>query len=179
MRSRLPVLRVRRRYMIFELEAEGEIEGQDLMREIQISQRSLFGEIGSAENRLQLISFDGRRGILRFHHSRAEQTRATLASIRSIQGTRTALLVKGVSGTIKSATEKYLPPLSKINSDCDRRRIELKEVSGCIVRTHGLQVDLCPDDSEWAKGSDTRYLGLTSFDLCGGHEDADGTTDGL
>ena len=165
--------------MIFELEAEGEIEGQDRMREIQISQRSLFGEIGSAENRLQLISFDGRRGILRFHHSRAEQTRATLASIHSIQGTRTALLVKGVSGTIKSATEKYLPRLCKINGDCDRRRIELKEVSGCIIRTQGLEVDLCPDDSEWTRGSDTRYLGLTSFDLCGGHEDADGTADGL
>ena len=27
MRSRLPVLRMRRRYMIFQLEAEGEIEG--------------------------------------------------------------------------------------------------------------------------------------------------------
>ena len=151
--------------MIFELEAEGEIEGQDLMREIQISQRSLFGEIGSADNRLQLISFDGRRGILRFHHRRLEQTRATLASIRSIQGTRTALLVKGVSGTIKSATEKYLPPLSKINSDCDRRRIELKEV----FRVHCFAPTACRSisvqiDSEWAKGSDTENnLGLYLF----------------
>ncbi len=165
--------------MIFQLEAEGEIEGRDLIREIQINQQSLFGDIGSGENRLHLISFDGQRGILRFNHKRIDQTRATLASIHSIQGIRAALQVKGISGTIKSATEKYLPPISKINGDCDRRRIELKEVSGCIIRTHGLQVDLCPDDSEWTKGSDTRYLGLTSFDLCGGHEDADGTADGL
>jgi len=165
--------------MIFQLEAEGEIEGKDLIREILAAQRSLFGDIGSADNRLHLISFDGCQGILRFNHKRTDQTRATLASIHSIQGTRAALQVKGVSGTIKSATEKYLPRLCKLNDDCDRRRIELKEVSGCIVRTHGLQVDLCPDDSEWTKGSDTRYLGLTSFDLCGGHEDADGTADGL
>ena len=165
--------------MIFQLEAEGEIEERELIREIQINQHSLFGDIGSAKNRLQLISFDGCQGVVRFHHIHVNQTRATLASIPSIQGIRVALQVKGVSGTIKSATEKYLPPLSKINDDCDRRRIELKEVSGCIVRTHGLEVDLCPDDSEWTKGSDTRYLGLTSFDLCGGHEDADGTADGL
>jgi len=165
--------------MIFQLEAEEEIDGKDLMREIQAAQQSLFGDIGTAKNRLHLISFDGRQGILRFNHLHMEQTRATLASIHSIQGTRAAIQVKGVSGTIKSATEKYLPRLCKINGDCDRRRIELKEVSGCIVRTHGLQVDLCPDDGEWAKGADTRYLGLTSFDLCGGHEDADGTADGL
>ena len=165
--------------MIFQLEAEAEIEGKELIREVLASQHSLFGDTGSAKNRLQLISFDGCQGILRFHHTHATQTRATLASIHSIQGTRAALQAKGVSGTIKSATEKYLPPLSKINDDCDRRRIELNEVSGCIIRTHGLEVDLCPDDSEWTKGSDTRYLGLTSFDLCGGHEDADGTADGL
>ena len=165
--------------MIFQLVAEGEIEGKELIREVLASQHSLFGDTGSAKNRLQLISFDGCQGILRFRHTHATQTRATLASIHSIQGTRAALQVKGVSGTIKSATEKYLPPLSKINRDCDRRRIELNEVSGCIIRTQGLEVDLCPDDSEWTRGSDTRYLGLTSFDLCGGHEDADGTADGL
>ena len=165
--------------MIFELEAEGEIEGKDLMKEILASQHSLFGDIGSAKNRLHLISFDGCQGVMRFHHKHADQTRATLASIYSIQGARAAVRVKGVSGTIKSATEKYLPRLCKMKGDCDRRRIELEEVSGCIIRTHGLQVDLCPDDSEWTKGSDTRYLGLTSFDLCGGHENADGTADGL
>jgi ribonuclease P/MRP protein subunit POP5 len=170
---------MRRRYMIFQLEAEGEIEGKDLIKEIIANQHTLFGDIGSAKNRLHLISFDGRQGILRFHHKHMDQARATLASIHSIQGTRAALQAKGVSGTIKSATEKYLPRLCKINGDCDRRRIELKEVSGCIIRTQGLEVDLCPDDSEWTRGSDTRYLGLTSFDLCGGHEDADGTADGL
>jgi ribonuclease P/MRP protein subunit POP5 len=89
------------------------------------------------------------------------------------------LHTKGVTGTIKSATEKYLPRLSKISAETDGRRIELVEVSGCIIRTHGLEVDLCPDDRNWTKGSDTRYLGLTSFDLSGGHDDADGTADGL
>ena len=54
--------------MIFQLEAEGEIEGKDLIKEIIASQHSLFGDIGSAKNRLHLISFDGRQGILRFHH---------------------------------------------------------------------------------------------------------------
>ena len=46
MRSRLPVLRSRRRYMIFELEAEDEIQAKDLMNEIHSKQFSLFGDSG-------------------------------------------------------------------------------------------------------------------------------------
>ncbi|VVB70875.1 Ribonuclease P protein component 2 [uncultured archaeon] len=181
MRSRLPVLRTRRRYMAFELEAEGArtIQPKDLMDEIFAIQFSLFGESGAAANRIKLITFNGRRGLLRCHHQHLSDTRAVLAAICSIREWRVALHTKGVSGTIKAATEKYLPPLHEISGESDGRRIELVEISGCIIRTQGLEVDLCPDDRSKTKGSDTRYLGLTSFDLSGGHEHADGTADGL
>ena len=165
--------------MIFELDAEAEISPKDLVSEIISSQFSLFGDAGASRNRLKLIAFNGRYGLLRFGHMHTRETRASIAAIRSIHGVRVALRSKGVSGTIKSATEKYLPRLSKICAESDGRRIELKDVSGCIIRTHGVKVDLCPDDRNKCIGSDTQYLGLTSFDLSGGHEDADGTADGL
>jgi ribonuclease P/MRP protein subunit POP5 len=165
--------------MIFELDAEAEISPKDLVSEIISSQFSLFGDAGASRNRLKLIAFNGRYGLLRFGHMKTQETRASIAAIRSIHGVRVALRSKGVSGTIKSATEKYLPRLSKICAESDGRRIELKDVSGCIIRTHGVKVDLCPDDRNRTIGSDTQYLGLTSFDLSGGHEDADGTADGL
>ena len=60
MRSRLPVLRGRRRYMIFELQSEGEISPKDLMNEIYSTQFSLFGDEGAAKNRLKMIAFNGR-----------------------------------------------------------------------------------------------------------------------
>ena len=173
------MLRGRRRYLIFELDAEAEISPKDLVSEIISSQFSLFGDAGASRNRLKLIAFNGRYGLLRFGHMNTQETRASIAAIRSIHGERVALRSKGVSGTIKSATEKYLPRLSKICAESDGRRIELKDVSGCIIRTHGVKVDLCPDDRNRTIGSDTQYLGLTSFDLSGGHEDADGTADGL
>ena len=165
--------------MIFELDAEAEISPKDLVSEIISSQFSLFGDAGASRNRLKLIAFNGRYGLLRFGHMQNSETRASMAAIRSIHGVRVALRSKGVSGTIKSATEKYLPRLSKICAESDGRRIELKDVSGCIIRTHGVKVDLCPDDRNRTIGSDSQYLGLTSFDLSGGHEDADGTADGL
>jgi ribonuclease P/MRP protein subunit POP5 len=167
--------------MAFELETEGinPVHPKDLMEEILAAQFSLFGELGAASNRLKLIAFNGRRGLLRCHHQHLSQTRAVLASICSVRGMRIALHSKGVSGTIKTATEKYLPPLGKTGGESDGRRIELEEISGCIISTRGLEVDLCPDDRSKTKGSDTLYLGLTSFDLSGGHEHADGTADGL
>ncbi|NMB86396.1 MAG: ribonuclease P [Methanothrix sp.] len=179
MRTRLPSLRSRRRYMAFSLEAEGEISTGELMKEVRSAQLSLFGDSGASKNRLKLISFDGRRGLLRCSHAHIQDTRAILATIYSINGVRVSLHSKGVSGTIKAATEKYLPQLGKICAESYRRRIELDDLSGCIIRTQGLKVDLCPDNRDKAEGSDTRYLGLTYFDLSGGHEDADGTTDGL
>ncbi len=165
--------------MVFELLSEGEISPKDLMGEIISSQLSLFGDVGAAKNRLRMIAFNGRYGLIRFSHAYGQETRAILATIHTIHGIRVALHTKGVSGTIKSATEKYLPRLSKICAESDGRRIELRDVSGCIIRTHGVKVDLCPDDRNKSTGSDTQYLGLTSFDLSGGHEDADGTADGL
>jgi len=168
-----------RRYLAFELDSEDAIQQKDLVTEIYSSQASLFGDTGSAQNRLRLISFDGKFGLLRCGHKRITEARAVLAAIYSIGGIRAALRVKGVSGTIKSATEKYIPQLSQISAGNDGRRIELGEVSGCIIHTHGREIDLYPDDRDTTKGSDTRYLGLTSFDLCGGHDNADGTPDGL
>jgi ribonuclease P/MRP protein subunit POP5 len=179
LRSRLPVLRTARRYVAFAVDAEEEIEAKDLIHEIRSSQASLFGDAGAARNRLKLISFQGGLGLLRCHGAYIQEPRAALAAIYSINGIRAACHIKGVAGTIKSATEKYIPKLGKISSENDGRRIELEEISGCIVHTHGLEIDLCPDERNWTKGSDTRYLGLTSFDLCGGHDDADGTSDGL
>jgi len=168
--------------MIFELDLEGDssaIQAKEVMSEIASSQFSLFGDQGASKNRLRLISFDGRAGIIRFSHDHITETRAALAAICSIRGIRAAIHTKGVSGTIKSAREKYLPRLDKLKYESDGRRIEREEVSGCVIRTHGVKVDLCPDDRNKSAGSDTEYLGLTSFDLSGGHEDADGTADGL
>ncbi len=165
--------------MAFELDAEGEIDARDLTGEIRSCQASLFGDAGVARNRLKLITFDGRFGLLRCHHTHISETRAVLATIYSITGIRTAFRVKGVSGTIKAATEKYLPGLGRTSAENDGRRIELEEVSGWIIHSHGREIDLSPDEKNRTKGSDTRYLGLTSFDLCGGCDDADGTADGL
>ncbi len=100
MRSRLPVLRTRRRYLAFEVDSEEEIGQKELTMEIYSTQLSLFGDMGASQNRLRLISFDGKFGLLRCRHKHIDETRVILAAIYSINGIRAALRVKGVSGSI-------------------------------------------------------------------------------
>jgi ribonuclease P/MRP protein subunit POP5 len=178
LRSWLPVLRDRRRYLAIEVEAEGRIRPADLTREVRSAQTSLFGDLGAAKNRLRIISFDGRFGILRCSHYRTEECRALLSTVHSVGGIRAAIRVRGISGTIKAATEKYIPQ-STLQPDENERRVDLGLVSGSVVRVHGREIDLAPDDQKMTEGSGTRYVGLTSFDLCGEDIDADGTSDGL
>jgi ribonuclease P/MRP protein subunit POP5 len=176
-RSRFPHLRIRRRYIAFEAESEETIQPKELVAEIYSVQASLLGDLGAAKNRLKLIFFDGRFGLLRCSYLYVKEARAVLAAVYSANGVRIAVYVRGVSGTIKAATEKYIPQLSQESAENGGRRVELEEVSGRIVRIRGREIDLSPDDR--SRGSDTQYLGLTSFDLCGGCDDADGTADGL
>jgi ribonuclease P/MRP protein subunit POP5 len=177
LRSWLPVLRDRRRYIAFELEAEDRVTRGDLIGEIRAAQTALFGDRGAAENRLRMISFDGRFGLIRCTHSRTEECKALLATVSSVGGTRAAIRVRGISGSIKAATEKYIPQ-SILQPDENKRRVDLGPVSGSVARVIGREIDLCPDDRKMTEGSGTRYVGLTSFDL-GEDIDADGTSDGL
>jgi len=179
LRTRLPTMRPRRRYMAFLVECEGSVGERDLLWEIYSAQASLLGDIGSSKNRLKLIRFDGRYGILRCNHIRIRECRSALACVYAVGGFRVSLIVLGISGTIRALTEKYIPELGRLRAESDHRRIEIEEVTGSIARIRGEEIDLIPDNQDMTKGSDTRYLGLTSFDLDGECDYADGTSDGL
>ncbi len=168
------MIRDRRRYLVFEVESEGRVEYRDLSLEILSSYLSLFGDAGGAGPRI--ISFDGRFGIMRYRNGYLDEIRAALATVHTIAGQRAMIRVRGVSGTIKTATEKYIPQ-SSIKTEEYRRRIDVDGISGVIVCSRGREIDISPDDQ--IEGLDTRYLGLTCFDLDGGCDYADGTSDGV
>ena len=110
-------LRDRKRYLVFELLSEREIREKGLLKEIRNAIFSLYGDVGASECRMRLIEYrkeEGRkegakesteigRGILRCAHGKAEEVRAALASIYSLDGVRVSIRVIGISGTIKGA----------------------------------------------------------------------------
>jgi len=117
----LPTLREKKRYIAFEINSEKLITRQELVREISNSIISLFGDTGASEINPALMSFEGRFGILRCAREKKNETRAGLACINNIHGSRISIMVLGISGTIKSATEKFIQQSLIKESEPERR----------------------------------------------------------
>ncbi len=104
----LPTLRDKKRYLAFEVTSEQTINRQQLFNEILDSAVSLFGDKGISEINPKLMSYDGRFGIIRCAREKTQETRAVLACINNVRRIRISILVLGISGTIKGATEKFI-----------------------------------------------------------------------
>jgi ribonuclease P/MRP protein subunit POP5 len=104
----LPVLREKKRYLAFEVISEKTIRRWELSNEIFNSTCSLFGDTGCSEINPGLLYYEGNHGIIRCLREKTEETRAALACITGIRGTRVSILVLGISGTIKGAMEKFI-----------------------------------------------------------------------
>jgi ribonuclease P/MRP protein subunit POP5 len=102
-----PSLRERRRYLLFEVTSERELDKRELLKEIWDSIYSLYGDVGASESKLWLIAYHVREntnrsvGILRCAHDRVDEVRASLACIHSVNGARAGIRVIKTSGTIK------------------------------------------------------------------------------
>ncbi len=159
-------LREKKRYLAFRLETEGDgpVDRKALLDEVYHATQALLGDAGSAEIGYRLMGFDGARGILRVGRGRVEEARAALATVYAIRGQRATIVVAGVSGTIRAATEKYIA-----SEDIPSTNILSMQVSGTAsgiaVRRKGEEIDIVPDDREALRRGNTRYLGLTSSDI--------------
>ena len=120
-----PSLRERRRYLLFEVLCEREIDKRELLKEIWDSLYSLYGDVGASESKVWLIEYHNHKredangsnsssgggggvGVLRCAHDKVEEVRASLACIHSINEARIGIRVLKISGTIKGATATRL-----------------------------------------------------------------------
>ena len=101
-------MRERKRYIVFEVLSTEKIDRSELIDELRSSASSLLGDVGAASCNLWMLDFDGRRGILRCAHDKTAMVRAVLATINRVHGIRVGVRVLGISGTVKSATEKFM-----------------------------------------------------------------------
>ena len=98
------------RYIAFELISNANFTDKDIVRAITSANLRLYGEVGTSEENLWLIEFDKekQRGILRCSHKAQQKVLAALTAITKINEQDVVFNVRGVSGTIKKATDKYL-----------------------------------------------------------------------
>ena len=112
-----PTQRPKKRYLAFELISEGPVRRDDLIREIFSAAGSLLGDVGASECAIRLLAFEDAKGIVRCSPERTDNTRAVLATIRDVKGTRVLCHVLGVSGTVQGATKKYLAGVDVFNPE--------------------------------------------------------------
>ncbi|MFB6125227.1 MAG: Rpp14/Pop5 family protein [Halanaeroarchaeum sp.] len=107
-------LRQRWRYLAVEVEAwpDATFEEVDLQRSLWFAAQNLYGDVGSAEADLRVMDFafaDGTgHAIVRARRESVERARAAVACVATVKEQPVRLTVRGVSGTIRAAAEKYL-----------------------------------------------------------------------
>jgi len=159
-------LRDKKRYIAFEAISEAEpIDRKALLDEIFFATQALMGDTGSSEIGYRLIDFNGSRGIMRVNLNSVESARAAMATVCAIKGSRAAIRVLGTAGTIRAATEKYIPFKNISSTNILSKPISNEHMSGTVVRERGEELEMVPDDKEVLKRANVHYVSLTSFDL--------------
>ncbi|MBS3054651.1 MAG: ribonuclease P protein component 2 [Candidatus Aenigmarchaeota archaeon] len=109
-----PSMRPKKRYIIFEIISESPVEFKEFSATAWNSFLSTLGEAHISEARIWIIPnlYDGRKqkGVLRCGNAYVEDVRAALAMVSIVGESRAIIKAIGVTGTIKSAREKYADP---------------------------------------------------------------------
>ncbi|MDW7775385.1 MAG: Rpp14/Pop5 family protein [Methanosarcinales archaeon] len=173
-----PTLRESKRYLAFSLASEDEISRRELIYELNNAATALVGDVGSSELGMRLLAFDECSGIMQCAANKVWEVRGIMASVSSVKGVRVRIKVLGVSGTVRATTQNYLliKDIKQVEPERERTA-ELEEceffianlaISGKIIRRVNNEMDILPDTSHYEEtlnNSDTRYFGITVFDL--------------
>ncbi|RLM59419.1 ribonuclease P [Halobellus sp. Atlit-31R] len=107
-------LQPRWRYLAVEIEAwpDAQFDRGAFQRDLWYAAQNLYGDVGSAETDLTVLSFrfDGGDGetIVRAYRGTEDRARAALATVDAVDGHPVGLRVRGISGTVRACEERYL-----------------------------------------------------------------------
>ena len=100
----------RNRYICFVVKSPNKqfnIEKYEINNEIKLQCKNLFNK--NCENMgIRLISFNGKKGIVKCNHIEKDNTIKLLNSIKKISSNEIEILTIGTSGTIKTLIKKYI-----------------------------------------------------------------------
>ncbi|AFK18816.1 ribonuclease P [Haloferax mediterranei ATCC 33500] len=118
-------LRPRWRYLAVEIETwpDASLNRGAFQRELWYAAQNLFGDSGSADADLTVLGFDSADGIaetiVRARRGYVDETRAALACIDEVGSDPVGVRVRGVSGTVRACSERYLHGRAGISQERD------------------------------------------------------------
>lgn len=107
-----PSMREKQRYIVFQIVSRKKFGIGDIVSTMWPAILQLYGEVGTSKLYVWIPSnlYDKEQGIgiIRCDRDSVEEVRAALASVRQISGENVLFRTLGVTGTIRSAKQKYL-----------------------------------------------------------------------
>jgi len=107
-----PSMRSSKRYLAFEIISDATITYNDFVNAVWNSMLTFLGEFTTPQAKVWVIQnlFDekSQRGIIKCGTNYVEHTRVVLSLINMIEEKKVIIKILGVTGTIKSAKNKYL-----------------------------------------------------------------------
>jgi ribonuclease P/MRP protein subunit POP5 len=152
-------LRPRYRYLVVEIETwpDAAFDERDLQRQFWYAAQNLLGDPGSADADLRVLDTEfwrtGGEAIVRVRRDEVEAARAAIACVDTVQEDPVRVGIRGVSGTMRAAEEKYKggPPEATREESVAFRAADRSAVrtDGRVdVATDGGFVGATPDDIE-------------------------------
>jgi len=105
--------KLRKRYMIFEVISDGDVDKNLLENEIRNSFNGMFGKIHLARASISIPYYDSKLkvGVLKFTHMYRYKVLATLGLVRNVGNVKVFLIPIRTTGTLKK-TLKYLKSMT-------------------------------------------------------------------
>jgi RNase P/RNase MRP subunit POP5 len=103
-------MRTKHRYLAFRVSGPRSFTASEITESLVSAIRELYGNDGLSRIKPKLIKFspEEQRGILRCVHLHLSETRTAFALLDRISGSKVAIHVERVSGTIKSLCESKI-----------------------------------------------------------------------
>ncbi len=114
MKTLLPTMRERQRYVVYEVISESQIQGNIIQRALDERLKQFLGELGMAKAGVQFMDQAGMRGILRTNSKELSNVKAGLILVKHINQQKVAVRTLGVSGLYNKAM--------KLLTDSSQRR---------------------------------------------------------
>lgn len=113
LKTLLPSLKERKRYLVFEVISKNGVKSfSSVSNTIWQKTKELIGEIGIAKSGIWLLpdkwNEKTQQGVIKVSHKYTDHVKASLATIKEIEGKKVIVKSVGLSGILKKAQEKFM-----------------------------------------------------------------------
>lgn len=106
MKTLLPTLREKKRYIAIEVMAESAVNMKEAQLEIMHAITASLGTVTSAKAGIQFLDMKNNKGIIRVNQNYADDVKAACIFINNIKGKKTVIKTISVSGILNKTRKK-------------------------------------------------------------------------